>query len=82
MEDKHIYVNINLNENCGTQIISGIHKVSLRKVTIQVGHCKDGSGMFECTITYDDGKDNPLYESHCCSEQQVEDSLNAFYIST
>jgi hypothetical protein len=82
MSNKHIIVNIELNNNCGTQTILAIHKISLRKVTISIGHCRDGSGMFECTITYDDGKDNPIYESHCCSRQQVEDSLNSFYIAT
>lgn len=81
MKNKHIQVNIELNDDCGTQIINAIHKESMRHVTIKIGHCNDGGGMFECTITFDDGKNNPLYESHCCSLEQVEDSLNAFYIS-
>ncbi len=81
MSEKHISVNIELNYECGTQTIQAVEKESLRSVTIHIGHCNDGGGMFECTITYDDGKDNPIYESHCCSPQQVEDSLRNFYIA-
>ena len=80
--EKHIKVQIELNDQCGTQTLNAIEKGTLRAVTIHIGHCNDGGGMFECTITYDDGKDNPIYESHCCSQEQVEENLNNFYIST
>lgn len=78
---KHIKVNIEYNESCGKQLIKGIEKVTMQPVTIQVGNCNDGGGMFECTITYDEVKKDPIYESHCCSKEDVESCLNAFFIS-
>jgi len=78
---KHIKVNIEYDDDCGVQIIKGIDKTTMEQVTIQVGNCDDGGGMFECTITYDNRDEDPIYQSHCCSKEEVESNLNAFYIN-
>jgi|GEM_PF-3349082 len=79
---KLISIEICNEENCVPQRIKGIEKKTEEPVTIDICNSNDGSGMFTCIITYDNKEDQPpIYQSDCCSKDEVEASLNTLYIS-
>jgi hypothetical protein len=48
------------------------------KVKIEICTCSDGSGDYDVTI-YQAGADEPLYEKHQCSQDDLADCLETRY---